>query len=245
MAIVIEYPQASLKSALELTKAVDELGGRCTTDMAAEKLGMKLSGGYKALVGAAAKYGLLTSKGGYLAISPSFKDYKLAYSPEEAEKVLQRFLLHPPAFQKLYERFKGRPLPLGHFEKLLIREFGVAEAVGSRVAKYFVDGAKMCGLLGSGNVLIEAGVTGAIQPADGSDTLDEGDEQIRKTEPEASVSVTEPTRTAHSSYTVRISGPGMDSVVAINETDDLDIVDVILKKVRRQMSAVKKDDQEQ
>lgn len=41
------------------------------------------------------------------------------------------------------------------------------------------------------------------------------------------------------SYTVRISGPGMDSVVAINETDDLDILDVILKKVRRQMSAAK------
>lgn len=244
MPIVIEYPQGSLKNSLELARAVDELGGRCTTEMAAEKVGMKVSGAYKALVGAAVKYGLLTSKGGYLTTSPVFKDYKLAYSSEEEEKVLQRFLLHPPVFQGVYERFKGRPLPLGHFEKLLIREFGVAEAAGSRVARYFVDGAKMCGLLGAGNELLEVGVTGAgasnVEEGQ-SDEADEPDQQIGV--PEQLAPTIEAPRASHGRYTIRVSGPGMDSVFSINDEEDLDIVSVILKKVRRQIGKDNKEDE--
>ncbi|KJU77848.1 hypothetical protein N619_17105 [Ectopseudomonas oleovorans] len=238
MAIIIEYPQAGLKNSLELARAVDELGGRCTTEMAAEKVGMKMGGGYKTLVGSAAKYGLLTSKGGYLETSAIFKDHKLAYSSEEAEKVLQKCLLQPPVFQRLYERFKGRALPLGHFEKLLIREFGVAEAAGSRVAKYFVDGLKMCGLLGDGNVLLEIGSDlDEVQVDENESFFSSEEKHISEGQSETKFQPMENTKPSHHGYTIRISGPGMDSVMAIHEVDDLDIVEVMLRKVRRQLSA--------
>lgn len=239
MAIIIDYPQASLKSALDVAKAVDELGGRCTTEMAAEKLGMKMSGGYRSLVGAAAKYGLVTSKSGALETTAAFRDYKLAYSPEDAGIVLQQCLLKPPVFQKVYERFKGRALPLGHFDKLLIKEFGVAEATGSRVAKYFVDGAKMCSLLGQGNVLLEQSLSpGSSQPETVETDVGDAEQLAASGRSGSELSATDLQRQT-TSYTVRISGPGMDSVVAIHESDDLDIVDIMLKKVRRQLSATK------
>ncbi len=239
MAIIIDYPQASLKNALDVAKAVDELGGRCTTEMAAEKLGMKMSGGYRSLVGAAAKYGLVTSKSGTLETTAAFKDYKLAYSPEAAWTFLQQCLLKPPVFQKVYERFKGRALPLGHFDKLLIKEFGVAEATGSRVAKYFVDGAKMCSLLGQGNVLIEQTLSpGSSQPEAVETDAAEADQLSTSNRSGSELPATDLQRQP-TSYTVRISGPGMDSVVAIHESDDLDIVDIMLKKVRRQLSSTK------
>lgn len=244
MAIIIDYPQASLKNALEVARAVDDLGGRCTTEMAAEKMGMKMGGGYRSLVGASAKYGLLVSKGGSLETTAAFKDHKLAYSTEEAERVLQRCLLQPPVFHKVYERFKGRPLPLGHFDKLLIKEFGVAGATASRVAKYFVDGAKMCGLLGAGNTLLDVGATGSPLPSEDGN----GGQAEEASSSERRIGIDsqplDSARPSHVGYTVRISGPGMDSVVAIHEADDLDIVEIMLRKVRRQLNAAKAESEE-
>jgi hypothetical protein len=240
MARPIDYPQASLAGSLLLAKAVDDLGGRCPTDLAADKLNKKVSGGYKSLVGAAVKYGLIKSKGGYLETTHLFKHHKLAYSKEEGDKVLQGCLLQPPIFRSIYDRFKGRALPIGHFDKLLVREFGVAEAVSSRVAKYFIDGAKMCGLLGPGSQLLEAGSAIGNQ----SSNVEASDEvEDAETDPEVNggfeTTSTEVAGPSPQRYTVRISGPGMDSVVAINEEDDLEIVEIMLRKVRRQLNAAK------
>ena len=38
-------------------------------------------------------------------------------------------------------------------------------------------------------------------------------------------------------YTVRITGPGIDSRIAIKDEEDVDIVDIMLKKVRRLLKA--------
>lgn len=240
MAKPIDYPQASLSAALQLAKAVDDLGGRCTTELAADKLNKKIGGGYRSLVGAAAKFGLLKSKGGYLETTHAYKDYKLAYSKEEADKVIQVCLLHPPIFRQIYDRFKGRPLPVGHFEKMLIREFEVNESVSSRVAKYFIDGAKMSGLLGAGGVLLEVGAGLGEVLSDADDAEDDGN-HMRGAEGDrgSETPPAEQPRASHHGYTVRISGPGMDSVVAINEEDDLVIVEVMLGKVKRQLNAAK------
>lgn len=243
-----DYPQASLSASLQLAKAVDELGGRCTTELAADKLNKKDGGGYRSLVGAAAKYGLVKSKGGYLETTHLYKDYKLAYSKEEADMVIQGCLLHPPMFRQIYDRFKGRPLPVGHFEKLLIREFEVNEAVSSRVAKYFMDGAKMSGLLGAGGVLLEAGSGPGVEfsAAEESDESADGNGGSEASPNRGQeVPPVEPPRTSQHSYTVRISGPGMDSVVAINEEDDLEIVEIMLRKVKKQLNAAKAAEDEE
>lgn len=227
MAKQIDYPRATLKNSLQLAQAVDDLGGQCTTELAADKLNKKVSGAFNALIGSAVKYGLLTSKSGQLAVTQLFRDHKLAYSSDEAKKVLIKSFLSPPLFSRVTVRFNGIELPVSHFEKLLIREFDVPEQMGSRVAKYYLEGAKQCGILNSKNIL-----------KSGNHEEDEQDPTANESEALEEVSdttVTHAVSTSSKSYTVRITGPGMDTAMAIEEPADLLIVRAMLEKIENKL----------
>jgi hypothetical protein len=152
---VVDYPRASLKMALELAKAVDSLGGSCSTQLVAEKMGKKVGGAFSAVVGAASKYGLVDSKSQRLTVTALYKRHKLAYSDAEEQLCLREALLSAPLFKAIYDRFLGKVLPLSHFDRLLVREFEVPEDLASRTATYFLDGAKISGLLDSSGLLGE------------------------------------------------------------------------------------------
>src|SRR5881394_1501662 len=113
---VIDYVRASLKAALALAQAVDELGGSCTLEMAADKLGKKRGGAFQALVGATVKYGLVENRKGRLTTTARFRDYKLAYNKEEQEQVAQQAFLAVPLFRQIFDRFRQHKLPVEHFE---------------------------------------------------------------------------------------------------------------------------------
>lgn len=221
----IDYPRASLKNALELASAVDKLGGQCSIESAADKLGKKVSGAFKDIVGAAVKHGLITSKGGRLAVSQGFRDYKLAYNPEEKIQVLARSFLQPPLYKDIADRFEGRELPVSHFGNFLVREFGVAENFASRTSKYFLEGAKLTELLGSGNVLLPnaSGGTPLDHPIDPPD-------DVKGSDPPTSDILT-----SMDQFSVRITGPGINSTVVIEDETDLVIVDAMLKKIRKEV----------
>lgn len=242
MAKQIEYPRASLKNSLELAKAVDDLGGNCSTEMAADKLNKKVSGAFTALVGSAVRFELITSKKGQLETSQLYRDYKLAYSKDEANKALTAAFLKPPLFHRIFERFQGRELPLTHFEKLLIREFEVPDAISSRVSKYFLDGAKQCGLLGANHVLSANTVeNGVIEAEDDAETGDEETDISQQNQAKVQNKINEQNQevTARDTdYSVRIKGPGMDSVIVIHEEEDLLIVQAMLKKVQKKLAAL-------
>lgn len=229
---LIDYPRASLLAAIDLAIAVDELGGSCTIDMAAEKLGKKVSGAFRALISSASKYGLIENKSQKLTVTNLFREYKLAYSDDERKLKLRDALLLVPLFRDVYNRFMGKELPVSHFERLLIREFSVPDDLGSRVASYFIDGAKISGLMGDNNKLIEIStlMPQTELPAEYGDTGDqniEEDKNGQKSEPED-----EPLP-IQKKYTVRISGPGMNSVIEVNEQEDMLIVQAMLKKVEK------------
>jgi len=239
MAKQIDYPRASLKNCLELAQAIDDLGGNCSTEMAADKLNKKVSGAFQALVGSAARYGLITSKKGQLEISALFRKHKLAYSMEEAEAALTRAFLTPPLFRNIFNRFEGRELPVSHFEKLLIREFNVPDQISSRVSKYFLDGAKQCALLGADNQL-RAGTGGGAEAPDGSedDTVDSGDADTPNNNGNnKSTDTNQDVIEEGGKFSVRIKGPGMDSVIVVNEEEDLLIIKAMLKKVEKKFIA--------
>ena len=40
---------------------------------------------------------------------------------------------------------------------------------------------------------------------------------------------------------MRIKGPGIDSLIVVNEEEDLDIVDVMLKKVKKRLETMTVD----
>jgi|GEM_PF-1359064 len=238
MARQIDYPRASLKNTLELAQAIDDLGGKSSTDMAADKMNKKVSGAFQALIGSASKFGLVTSKKGQLEVTELYREYKLAYSKEEAGKILIEAFLTPPLFGNIFERFNGRELPVAHFEKLLIREFGVPDQISSRVSKYFLEGAKQCALLGTDNVLrVEAG--------EEDDTEEQPEANRKASQPHKDTVKTGAAVGQHGvqdqiaedgKFSVRIKGPGMDSVIVVNEEEDLLIIRAMLKKVEKKFS---------
>lgn len=231
---IVDYPRASLKSSLELAKAVDDLGGSCTAGMAAERMSRKISGAFGMLISSASKFGLVENKGQKLSTTNLYKDYKLSYTEEEKSQKLREIMLSVQLFQSIYERFSGKELPITHFEKLLIREFNVPSDLGSRVASYFIDGAKESSLIDENNRLI-----------DYSQTLDTGNNNLGNTESISDgdvedIPLKEPQKNIKN-YFVRITGPSMDSNIELIEPEDMLIVHAMLKKVEKHLKATEEN----
>lgn len=241
MAKIIEYPRASLRAALQLAEAVDGFAGSCSAELAAEKLGKKISGAFSAQIASASKYGLIDNKGGKLTICPLYRNYKLAYTPEEATKILREALLSPPLFSLIYNKFKGQKLPVEHFEKMLIKEFEVPDEMASRVCSYFLEGAKQSALLNSDNILVAEEETSSADA-----------EEVEATPALASLPVAVAhgasyDQTSHENkqralagngiaaedFWLNIRGPGVNFSIEIKDHDDLDIVQIMLKKIEK------------
>lgn len=237
MAKIIDYPRASLQNALQLAEGVASLGGSCKAETAAEKTGRKISGAFHALVSSAVRYGLISSKNGVLVTMPLFRSIKLAYSEEERNKLLVEALLSPPLFKSLADRFNGLAIP-SHFEKLLIREFNVPEDMASRVDAYFVQGAKMTGLISA---------DGKLRLEKLADESAEFDADEVPTQNENSLSTEEinlnnglnssKVQNSQTEYSISFKGPGLNSTIVISELDDLIIVEAILSKVKKKLEA--------
>jgi len=240
----IDYPRASLRSALQLAEAVGSFAGTCSVELAAEKLGKRVSGAFAAVVGAAVKYKLLESKAGKLWITALYRNYKLAYTPEDAAEQLREALLSPPLFRSIYDRFEGQELPVGHFEKLLIKEFKVPDNFASRLETYFIEGAKQSGLLSPENILAqhrgnieEQGdvtdgdkreQTPQLSGANGTvETLDDHRESTIPISPS----------TGSEEFSVSVRGPGMNFSLEIREEDDLEMLHVLIRRIEKALKA--------
>lgn len=223
----VDYPRGSLRMSLFIADAVYDLGGSCSVQMAADKLGKKMSGAFDAAISAAVKYGLIVKKRGQLSVADTYREYKLAYTPEEASAILQQAFLSAALFRRIYERFKTGKLPIDIFGKLLMKEFGVPSNVASRVVKYFVDGARSTGLLNGDNSfnLMSDGSSGITEPHK------ESKSPLQPQDGPLALSI--PNDASGDSYSITFLGPGMNSTFAIRESDDLDIVEAVLKKVRK------------
>ena len=237
--MAVDYPHASIKKSLELAEAAHDLGGNCSVEMCADKLGKKVGGAFNATMSAAKKYGLVDVRHGQVTTTELFREYRLAYDDEERRQKLQYSFLGVPLFQTIYDRFHSGKLPVEIFEKFLVRELGVSEQNASRVAKYFIDGAKAAGLLSGDNTFAEVdpeydfeeepSQEEALLPED-----DEGHEEHPSVERSTRISTLS---TADNTYVVSIKGPGMDTHINILEEEDLMIVNAMLAKVKRKLAA--------
>ena len=162
------------------------------------------------------------------SITELYRDYKLAYSDDDKRAALRKALLTPGCYESLYKRFLGEKLPDDILDKLLIREFDVRESDASRVAGYFIDGAKELGLLGEDGVL--------SGPADSGEGEGEGEDEDEEDGSEDDGEIELPSTAAK--YVVSIRGPGMKSEIQLLEPDDLLIVDAMLTKVRKKLEAM-------
>lgn len=238
---IVDYPRGSLKAALELASAVDALGG-ASAAMAAESLGKKVSGAFSAQVSAATKYGLVEAKSQKLTVTQLYRDYKLSYTPEEGAKFLRAALLNVPLYHAIVSRFAGKELPVGHFEKLLVREFEVPEDWASRVAGYFIDAGRQCGLLGDGNRIVSSTHDDHVEEELKSvDEVDEDDvSPMVQAKNVAAEPISQPLPLQSTQdYVVTITGPGINTSIRIADTDDMLILQATLKKVERVMKISK------
>lgn len=242
---IIEYPRASLKNCLVLADAIDELGGQCVTELAADRLKKKVSGAFVALIGSAVKYGLVVSKKNQLSTTQLYRDIKLAYDEQERAKFTQKAFLCPVLFSNIYKRFINKKLPIEHFEKMLIREFSVADKIASQVSGYFIEGAKQSQLLDAENVLQGIAIDGIDGVSNNEEfvhqTID-NDVVSNQTEQDSSGAETAEMQCIpdfSNVFSVRIKGPGMDSTITVNEEEDLIIVQAMLRKVEKRLTQQK------
>ncbi|AYA36360.1 hypothetical protein D3Y59_04365 [Hymenobacter oligotrophus] len=151
----IDYPRTTYLSAWEVSEIVDDTGGKCSIDACARKLNRKVSGSFKAILGSAVKFGLLTSKREMLTTTNLFRRIKHAYDKQE-EKIFHReAFLHPPLFAHICRKFRNRELPVHMFDVMLVREFGVEEINAQNVARAFVEGARMVDVLDERNIIAD------------------------------------------------------------------------------------------
>jgi hypothetical protein len=152
---LIDYPRTTYAGAWELAEVIDDTGGKCAIETAARKLNRKVSGSFKAIIGSAVKFGLLTSKRDLLTTTTLFKRIKHAYDKQEEIVFHREAFLTPPLFTQLCRKFRSRELPVQMLDVMLIREFGVEEINAQGVAKAFVEGCRMVGLLDERNIVAD------------------------------------------------------------------------------------------
>ncbi len=303
---LIDYPRTTYASAWEVAEVVDDTGGKCALETCARKLDRKVSGSFKAIVGSAVKFGLLTSKRELLSTTTLFRRIKHAYDKQEELLFHREAFLTPPLFTQLCRKFRQRELPVQMLDVMLVREFDVEEINAAAVAKAFAEGARAVGLLDEHNTVADIDQLAAQAPprrelaspappvnsfraAGGPDTRAPAetiavpgppatdaiatlfgltaDERPRSTRPEASAApVGNPTNPKESGpeatpappvprtprpaapaplpapalpqaaqFSVRLTGPGLDTQLVIADEDDLALVQGLLEKIRRQL----------
>lgn len=158
---LIDYPRTTYAGAWELAEITDDTGGKCAIETAARKLNRKVSGSFKAIIGSAVKFGLITSKRDLLTTTTLFKRIKHAYDKQEELLFHRESFLTPPLFTQLCRKFRSRELPVQMLDVMLIREFGVEEINAQGVAKAFVEGCRMVGLLDERNMIADIDATSA------------------------------------------------------------------------------------
>ena len=226
----VEYPRRSLSDALKLAETVSRLGGKCSVETCADSMKKKVSGSFGALVYAAVKYGLVTSKAGELAVTEHFDSYRLAYNEEEKRELLRQAFLNVPLFSQVFTRFRNGELPPGDIlTKILIREFDVNENLASAIHQYFIAGAIESGLLSEDGKFVESDV--AEEEVEQTSGHDEADHQEHAPQPIAT------SVAADGEFSITVTGPGLNSTLVIREPEDLLIVDAMLKKVERKLEA--------
>jgi hypothetical protein len=161
---LIDYPRTSYTGAWEVAEVVDDTGGKCALETCARKLNRKVSGSFKAIVGSGVKFGLLTSKREMLTTTTLFRRIKHAYDKQEELLFHREAFLTPPLFTQLCRKFRSRELPVAMLDVLLIREFGVEEINAQSVAKAFIDGARMVGVLDENNIVADIDQLAAQKP---------------------------------------------------------------------------------
>jgi hypothetical protein len=135
----IEFPYADLDTSFDVVRGIHNAGGSsCESEQLAAQLKLEAKGGgFRLKINAARIFGLITyERGGRISLS------RQAIDPQYERAAKVKAFLTVPLFQKVYDEFKGRPLPpRAALERTLVN-FGVAEKVKDRARQILDRSAK-------------------------------------------------------------------------------------------------------
>lgn len=229
----LNYPLASFQKSFALADAVDALGGSSSIETCAQKMQRKISGGFMVIISSAQKFSLVSFEKGIITMTKEYKLIKHSYTNSERLELLQKAFLKPQVFSILFERFKGRELPVDMLDKILIREFGIEETTAGRVAGYFIEGLKTYGLLNNNNFIEQAAVVEEKQLLVSEPIVAENQSTKEVETPSAHASFTDQ---KSEQFELQLSGPGINTKISLINEDDLLIAEAILKKIRKQLT---------
>jgi len=138
----IEFPYTDLDNAVEIVKSVHSVGGTtCDYEQLAAQLGVEAKGGgFRLRVNGAKTYGLINyERGGRITLTDLGK--KMADPQQERAARVESFLV-VPLFKRVYDEFKGGPLPPQAGLERAITGFGVGAKVADRARQVMLRSAK-------------------------------------------------------------------------------------------------------
>lgn len=141
----IEFPYSDLDSSFEVVQGIHNAGGTsCESEQLAAQLKLEAKGGgFRLKINAARTFGLVTyERGSRISLSEIGRQ---AVDPQYERAAKVKAFLSVPLFQKVYEEFKGRPLPPRAALERTIVNFGVGEKVKDRARQVLDRSAKQAG----------------------------------------------------------------------------------------------------
>ena len=145
----VAFPYYNLDASIDVaTKIHEQAGGSCTRDQLAPMLnynGTK-NGGFLSRLGAARMFGLVEDVNGMLRPTQLAQQIYAPVQPADAERGKVQAFLNVELFSKVYDRFKGQPLPNDQgMENLLRNELKVVPAQIKTALRILNDSAESAG----------------------------------------------------------------------------------------------------
>lgn len=229
-------PRLSLPSAIEKALVLfdKEQLHAVPPDIMAQHLGYKDSknGAAATVLGTLRMYGLITKAHNRRdQISESVKRYKFTPYDHEKAEIAENWLATPRLYQDILSKYEGTTPSEAAFRYDLIQEFAFTEGTANKFMRQFNESEQFVNELR--NVLPQVDDSEVSDDVD-SDDLTQDTEISDKYDESPLVDFTPDEKVG--AYSVHIRGPGINSNIAVNEEDDLLIVEVMLNKIRKKVA---------
>ncbi|WP_295646787.1 hypothetical protein [uncultured Methylibium sp.] len=141
----IAFPYADLDSIVEVVKGVHSAGGTaCDYDQLAAELKMEAKGGgFRLRIGAAQTFGVISyERGGRISLTDLGRQLT---DPQLERSARVAAFLAVPLYQRVFEQFKGGPLPPQAGLERAIESMGVGAKVKEKARQVLMRSAKQAG----------------------------------------------------------------------------------------------------
>jgi hypothetical protein len=141
----IEFPYTDLDAAMELVRAVHTVGGTaCDSSQLAAQLSMEpKGGGFRIRITGAQSFDLINyERGGRVVLTELGRR---AVDTQNDRSVRRDAFLRVPLYQKVFDEYKGSPLPPPPALERIMKGYGVGEKVADKARQVMMRSAKQAG----------------------------------------------------------------------------------------------------